>query len=61
MRNSQECYPSSASIVSLSPEVLRLPVEPSHGNYFELGVSKSFFGEFRVDANVYGGSPMRRG
>ena len=44
---------SSASIVSLSPEVLRLPVKPSHGDYFELGVSKSFFGKFRLDANGY--------
>jgi hypothetical protein len=44
---------SSASIVSLSPEVLRLPVKPSHGDYFEFGASKSFFGKFRLDANAY--------
>lgn len=44
---------SSPSIVSLSPEVLRLPVKPSHGDYFEFGASKSFFGKFRVDANGY--------
>jgi outer membrane cobalamin receptor len=44
---------SSASIVSLSPEVLRLPVRPSHGDNFEFGASKSFFGKFRVDANAY--------
>ena len=44
---------SSASIVSLSPEVLRLPVKPSRGDYFEFGASKSFFGKFRLDANAY--------
>ena len=44
---------SSASIVSLSPQVLRLPVEPSRGDYFEFGASKSFFGKFRLDANGY--------
>ena len=44
---------SSPSIVSLSPEVLRLPVEPSHGDYFEVGASKSVFGKLRLDANFY--------
>jgi hypothetical protein len=44
---------SSSSIVSLNPEVLRLPVEPSHGDYFETGISKLFFGYFRLDANAY--------
>ena len=33
---------SSAQVVSLSPDVLRLPVEPSHGNYYEVGATKSF-------------------
>jgi len=44
---------SSNSIVSLSDEVLRLPVKPSHGNYYELGFSKGFFGHVRFDANGY--------
>ena len=44
---------SSNSIVSLSDEVLRLPVKPSHGNYYELGFSKGLFGHVRFDANGY--------
>lgn len=44
---------SSAQVVSLNPNVLRLPVEPSHGNYFELGATKSFLGQFRFDANYF--------
>jgi len=44
---------SSSQVLSLDPQVLRLPVEPSHGNYFEVGVTKSFFGQLRFDANVF--------
>ena len=44
---------SSSQVSSLDPSVLRLPVEPSHGNYFELGASKSFVGQFRFDANYF--------
>jgi TonB dependent receptor/TonB-dependent Receptor Plug Domain len=44
---------SSSEVQSFEPTVLRLPVQPSHGNYFELGASKSFFGQFRFDANVF--------
>ena len=44
---------SSPQVVSLNPNVLRLPVKPSHGNYFELGATKSFFGQFRLDTNYY--------
>jgi hypothetical protein len=44
---------SSPSIVSLSDDVLRLPVKPSHGNYYEVGLSKGFFGHLRFDANSY--------
>jgi hypothetical protein len=29
------------------------PVLPSHGNYYEGGITKSFFGNLRLDANVY--------
>jgi len=28
-------------------------VEPSHGNYYELGSTKAFFGKLRVDTNVF--------
>ncbi len=44
---------SSAQVVSLSPDVLRLPVKPSHGNYFEVGGTKSLFGQLRFDANYF--------
>ncbi len=44
---------SSADIVSLNPEVLRLPVRPSLGNFFELGASKGFLGQIRLEATVF--------
>jgi hypothetical protein len=44
---------SSSQVTSLDPSVLRLPVEPSHGNYFELGATKSLFGQLRFDANYF--------
>jgi hypothetical protein len=44
---------SSNQVQSFEPNILRLPVQPSHGNYFEGGASKSFFGQFRLDANVF--------
>jgi hypothetical protein len=44
---------SSSQVTSLDPNVLRLPVEPSHGNYFEFGATKSLFGQLRFDANYF--------
>jgi len=44
---------SSPEIVSLNPEVLRLPVEPSHGNYYEVGFTKGFFQKLRLDVNYF--------
>jgi hypothetical protein len=44
---------SSSAVVSLDPIVLRLPVQPSHGNYYEVGLTKDFFGQLRFDANVF--------
>jgi outer membrane cobalamin receptor len=44
---------SSPLVTTLSDEVLRLPVEPSHGNYYEAGVSKAFFGHLTFDANFF--------
>lgn len=44
---------SSPDVTVLNPNVLRLPVEPSHGNYFEFGGTKSFFNQFRLDANYF--------
>ncbi|HEY3929981.1 MAG TPA: TonB-dependent receptor [Candidatus Koribacter sp.] len=44
---------SSAQVAALSPEVLRLPVRPSLGNDFEIGVSKELAGVARAEANVF--------
>jgi hypothetical protein len=44
---------SSGEVQSFEPTVLRLPVQPSHGNYFELGATKSFFNQLRFDANYF--------
>jgi hypothetical protein len=45
---------SSTEVDSLSPEnFLRLPVEPSEGNYYEVGVTKALLGKMRLDANYF--------
>jgi hypothetical protein len=45
---------SSNAIESLAPnDFFRLPVEPSEGNYYEAGLSKSVFGNLRLDANYF--------
>ncbi len=44
---------SSPSVVVLNPDVLRLPLQPSHGDYYEAGASKGFFGQVRLDANIF--------
>lgn len=44
---------SSPQLDSLNPIVVRLPVQPAHGNYYELGVTKSFLGKLRLNANVF--------
>lgn len=44
---------SSPEVSSLSDQVLRLPVKPSHGNFYEAGFSKSIFGKVRLDGNLY--------
>lgn len=44
---------SSTQVISLNPNVLRLPVEPSHGNYYEVGLTKGLFGKLRVDMNYF--------
>ena len=44
---------SSQQVTSLNSNVLRLPVEPSHGNYFELGATKSFASQLRFDASYF--------
>jgi len=44
---------SSPEVVSLSPNVLRLPVEPSHGNYFEVGATKVVHRKLKMDTNYF--------
>ena len=44
---------SSTAATMLNPISLQLPVEPSEGNYFEAGLTKSFFGTLRLDANYF--------
>ncbi len=44
---------SSAAVIALNPNVLRLPVEPSRGNYYELGLTKGFLGRVKLDANYF--------
>jgi len=45
---------SSTAVQSIDPDsFLRLPVKPSEGNYYEAGISKVFFGNFRLDANYF--------
>ena len=44
---------SSPAVDSLNPEVLRLPVQPSYGNYFEAGITQALLGKLRLDANVF--------
>jgi TonB-dependent Receptor Plug Domain len=44
---------SSSEVTSINPDFLRLPVEPSEGNYYEGGASKAIGKNLRVDANVY--------
>ena len=44
---------SSPQLSSIDPVVLRLPVQPARANYYEVGVTKSLFGNLRLDANVF--------
>jgi outer membrane cobalamin receptor len=44
---------SSAQVRALSPEFLRLPVQPSRGNDYEAGLAKAMAGRLRLDLNVY--------
>ncbi len=45
---------SSTTIESLDlTSFLRLPVEPSEGNYYETGLTKAFFGRVSLDVNCF--------
>src|SRR6202050_2058178 len=43
----------AAEAIDTSVPALQLPVPPSHGNYYELGATKAFFGKLRLDANMF--------
>ncbi len=43
----------SAEAIDISVAAVQLPVQPSHGNYYELGAVKAFFGKLRLDTNVF--------
>jgi hypothetical protein len=45
---------SSSQVESINPEnFFRLPVQPSQGNYYEGGLTKTFFDRIRLGANYY--------
>jgi outer membrane cobalamin receptor len=44
---------SSTLLDAISKSVLRLPVRPGRGNFYEGGVTKAFLGKLRLDANVF--------
>jgi hypothetical protein len=44
--------PQAETIDTSEPAVL-LPVKPSHGDYYEAGLTKVFFNKVRVDANMF--------
>jgi hypothetical protein len=42
-----------AETLDTSAPAVQLPVEPSQGNYYELGATKAFLNKLRVDANLF--------
>ena len=44
---------SSTAATTLNPVSLRLPVEPSVGNYYEAGLTKVFFNKGKLDTNYF--------
>ena len=45
---------NSVAVQSIDPSsFLRLPLEPSEGNYYEAGFTKGFFGNTRLDVNYF--------
>lgn len=44
---------SSEQVTSLSSQVLRLPVQPARGDYYQTGFGRGFFGHIRFRGNFY--------
>ncbi len=42
-----------AEALDTSVPAVQLPVPPSHGNYYELGLTKALWNKLRVDANMF--------
>jgi hypothetical protein len=43
----------SAEALDTSVPAVQLPVQPSHGSYYELGATKAFFAKLRLDTNMF--------
>ena len=44
---------SSPAVTTLSDQVLRLPVQPARGNYYQTGFGRAFFGKVRFNGNFF--------
>ncbi len=44
---------SSPAVTSLSDQVLRLPLQPARGNYYQAGFSRAFFGKISFSGNFF--------
>ncbi len=44
---------SSSQVTSLSDNVLRLPVQPARGNYYQAGFGRGFFGHILLNSNFF--------
>lgn len=52
-RSKTFCSPASPAVDSLNDNVLRLPVRPSRGNFYEAGFSKRLFSKTRLDVSHF--------
>ena len=43
----------AAEALDTSVPAVQLPVQPSHGSYYEFGATKAFFGKLRLDTNMF--------
>jgi hypothetical protein len=43
----------AAEAIDTSVPALQLPIQPSHGNYYEWGATKAFLGKMRLDVNGF--------
>jgi hypothetical protein len=43
----------AAEMLDTSISAVQLPVQPSHGSYYELGLTKALFDQLRIDTNMF--------